>query len=68
MCLSVCAELYEIFLSRAKEKWRSYSETSSVNDSESGTTQHQCEFCYTQFLGMNVQLRLSAQDLPRNKL
>lgn len=36
MCLS--AELYDIFLSRAKEKWRSYSETSSVNDSESGTT------------------------------
>ncbi|KAF0027840.1 hypothetical protein F2P81_020581 [Scophthalmus maximus] len=28
-------QLYEIFLSRAKEKWRSYSETSSVNDSES---------------------------------
>lgn len=34
----VLAELYEIFLSRAKEKWRSYSETSSVNDSESGRT------------------------------
>lgn len=38
MCFCLCAELYEIFLSRAKEKWRSYSETSSVNDSESGTT------------------------------
>ncbi|XP_029962855.1 TBC1 domain family member 12-like [Salarias fasciatus] len=33
--LNITAELYEIFLSRAKEKWRSYSETSSVNDSES---------------------------------
>ncbi|KAM8858407.1 TBC1 domain family member 12 isoform 2-T2 [Spinachia spinachia] len=32
--LNITAELYEIFLSRAKEKWRSYSETSSVNDSE----------------------------------
>ncbi|XP_069394923.1 TBC1 domain family member 12-like isoform X2 [Paralichthys olivaceus] len=30
--LNITAELYEIFLSRAKEKWRSYSETSSVND------------------------------------
>lgn len=36
MYFSLIAELYEIFLSRAKEKWRSYSETSSVNDSESG--------------------------------
>lgn len=38
--IGVCflAELYDIFLSRAKEKWRSYSETSSVNDSESGMT------------------------------
>uniref|UniRef100_A0A672K6G1 TBC1 domain family member 12-like n=1 Tax=Sinocyclocheilus grahami TaxID=75366 RepID=A0A672K6G1_SINGR len=27
-------ELFEIFLSRAKEKWRSFSETSSVNESE----------------------------------
>ncbi len=27
-------ELYEIFLSRAKEKWRSFSETSSVNENE----------------------------------
>lgn len=35
-CFCLCAELYEIFLCRAKEKWRSYSETSSVNDSESG--------------------------------
>ncbi|XP_054456046.1 TBC1 domain family member 12-like [Anoplopoma fimbria] len=33
--LNITPELYEIFLSRAKEKWRSYSETSSVNDSES---------------------------------
>ncbi|XP_053731252.1 TBC1 domain family member 12 [Synchiropus splendidus] len=33
--LNITAELYEIFLSRAKEKWRSYSETSSVADSES---------------------------------
>ncbi|KAL6102137.1 tbc1d12 [Pungitius sinensis] len=32
--LNITPELYEIFLSRAKEKWRSYSETSSVNDSE----------------------------------
>lgn len=38
MGVCLAAELYEIFLSRAKEKWRSYSETSSVNDSESGTT------------------------------
>uniref|UniRef100_A0A3Q3J8F7 Rab-GAP TBC domain-containing protein n=1 Tax=Monopterus albus TaxID=43700 RepID=A0A3Q3J8F7_MONAL len=30
--LNITPELYEIFLSRAKEKWRSYSETSSVND------------------------------------
>ncbi|KAM9847990.1 TBC1 domain family member 12-like [Aulostomus maculatus] len=33
--LNITPELYEIFLSRAKEKWRSYSETSSVNDNES---------------------------------
>ncbi|XP_034040678.1 TBC1 domain family member 12 [Thalassophryne amazonica] len=33
--LNITPELYEIFLSRAKEKWRSYSETSSVTDSES---------------------------------
>ncbi|XP_011482457.1 TBC1 domain family member 12 isoform X1 [Oryzias latipes] len=33
--LNITPELYEIFLSRAKEKWRSYSETSSVNDGES---------------------------------
>ncbi|CAN9500165.1 unnamed protein product [Ophioblennius macclurei] len=33
--LNITPELYEIFLSRAKEKWRSYSETSSINDSES---------------------------------
>ncbi|KAM6915911.1 TBC1 domain family member 12 [Xenentodon cancila] len=33
--LNITPELYEIFLSRAKEKWRSYSETSSVNESES---------------------------------
>ncbi|XP_031734069.1 TBC1 domain family member 12-like [Anarrhichthys ocellatus] len=33
--LNITPDLYEIFLSRAKEKWRSYSETSSVNDSES---------------------------------
>lgn len=43
MYFSLCAELYEIFLSRAKEKWRSYSETSSVNDSESGKRKHQSE-------------------------
>ncbi|XP_035028525.2 TBC1 domain family member 12 isoform X2 [Hippoglossus stenolepis] len=33
--LNITSDLYEIFLSRAKEKWRSYSETSSVNDNES---------------------------------
>ncbi|XP_061646197.1 TBC1 domain family member 12-like isoform X2 [Phyllopteryx taeniolatus] len=34
--LNITAELYDIFLCRAKEKWRSYSETSSVNnDTES---------------------------------
>ncbi|XP_051936679.1 TBC1 domain family member 12-like isoform X1 [Hippocampus zosterae] len=33
--LNITAELYDIFLCRAKEKWRSYSETSSVNDGES---------------------------------
>ncbi|XP_049591306.1 TBC1 domain family member 12 isoform X1 [Syngnathus scovelli] len=34
--LNITGELYDIFLCRAKEKWRSYSETSSVNnDSES---------------------------------
>ncbi|XP_068597076.1 TBC1 domain family member 12 [Brachionichthys hirsutus] len=33
--LNITPELYEIFLSRAREKWRSYSETSSVTDSES---------------------------------
>ncbi|XP_013855453.1 TBC1 domain family member 12 [Austrofundulus limnaeus] len=33
--LNITPELYEIFLSRAKEKWRSYSETSSMNDNES---------------------------------
>uniref|UniRef100_G3PAP9 Rab-GAP TBC domain-containing protein n=1 Tax=Gasterosteus aculeatus aculeatus TaxID=481459 RepID=G3PAP9_GASAC len=36
--LNITPELYEIFLSRAKEKWRSYSETSSVNDSENGAS------------------------------
>lgn len=40
--MSLPAELYEIFLSRAKEKWRSYSETSSINDSESGATLTLC--------------------------
>ncbi|XP_061692410.1 TBC1 domain family member 12-like [Syngnathoides biaculeatus] len=30
--LNITAELYDIFLCRAKEKWRSYSETSSVNN------------------------------------
>ncbi|XP_067092828.1 TBC1 domain family member 12 isoform X1 [Osmerus mordax] len=30
--LNITPELYEIFLSRAKEKWRSYSETSSENE------------------------------------
>lgn len=29
-------ELYEIFLSRAKERWKSFSETSSENDVEGG--------------------------------
>ncbi|KAF7704848.1 hypothetical protein HF521_021920 [Silurus meridionalis] len=32
--LNITPELYEIFLSRAKEKWRSYSETGSVSESE----------------------------------
>ncbi|XP_062375473.1 TBC1 domain family member 12 isoform X3 [Sardina pilchardus] len=32
--LNITPELYEIFLSRAKEKWRSYSETSSETDVE----------------------------------
>ncbi|XP_031435390.1 TBC1 domain family member 12 isoform X2 [Clupea harengus] len=32
--LNITPELYEIFLSRAKEKWRSYSETSSENEVE----------------------------------
>ncbi|XP_052001998.1 TBC1 domain family member 12 [Xyrauchen texanus] len=32
--LNITPELYEIFLSRAKEKWRSYSETSSVSENE----------------------------------
>uniref|UniRef100_A0A672JZS3 TBC1 domain family member 12-like n=1 Tax=Sinocyclocheilus grahami TaxID=75366 RepID=A0A672JZS3_SINGR len=32
--LNITPELYEIFLSRAKEKWRSFSETSSVNENE----------------------------------
>ncbi|CAM4646813.1 unnamed protein product [Leuciscus chuanchicus] len=32
--LNITPELYEIFLSRAKEKWRSFNETSSVNENE----------------------------------
>ncbi|XP_028844076.1 TBC1 domain family member 12 [Denticeps clupeoides] len=32
--LNITPELYEIFLSRAKEKWRSFSETSSENETE----------------------------------
>uniref|UniRef100_A0A8C2H054 Rab-GAP TBC domain-containing protein n=1 Tax=Cyprinus carpio TaxID=7962 RepID=A0A8C2H054_CYPCA len=32
--LNITPELYEIFLSRAKEKWKSFSETSSVNENE----------------------------------
>lgn len=32
--LNITPELYEIFLSRAKEKWRSFSETSSENEVE----------------------------------
>ncbi|XP_076142373.1 TBC1 domain family member 12 isoform X2 [Alosa pseudoharengus] len=32
--LNITPELYEIFLSRAKEKWRSFSETSSETDVE----------------------------------
>ncbi|NWS51751.1 TBC12 protein, partial [Chunga burmeisteri] len=32
--LNITPELYEIFLSRAKERWRSFSETSSENDIE----------------------------------
>ncbi|XP_076981501.1 TBC1 domain family member 12 isoform X2 [Tamandua tetradactyla] len=32
--LNITPELYEIFLSRAKERWKSFSETSSENDAE----------------------------------
>ncbi|XP_057591182.1 TBC1 domain family member 12 isoform X2 [Hippopotamus amphibius kiboko] len=32
--LNITPELYEIFLSRAKERWKSFSETSSENDLE----------------------------------
>ncbi|XP_060048234.1 TBC1 domain family member 12 isoform X2 [Erinaceus europaeus] len=32
--LNITPELYEIFLSRAKERWKSFSEASSENDSE----------------------------------
>uniref|UniRef100_A0ABI7XU38 Rab-GAP TBC domain-containing protein n=1 Tax=Felis catus TaxID=9685 RepID=A0ABI7XU38_FELCA len=32
--LNITPELYEIFLSRAKERWKSFSETSSENDTE----------------------------------
>ncbi|KAI1236332.1 hypothetical protein IHE44_0001619, partial [Lamprotornis superbus] len=32
--LNITPELYEIFLSRAKERWKSFSETSSENDIE----------------------------------
>ncbi|KAI4903938.1 hypothetical protein NFI96_031941 [Prochilodus magdalenae] len=32
--LNITPELYEIFLSRAKEKWRSFNETSSVSENE----------------------------------
>ncbi|KAK2843878.1 hypothetical protein Q7C36_012093 [Tachysurus vachellii] len=32
--LNITPELYEIFLSRAKEKWRSFSETGSLSESE----------------------------------
>uniref|UniRef100_A0A3P8V0X3 Rab-GAP TBC domain-containing protein n=1 Tax=Cynoglossus semilaevis TaxID=244447 RepID=A0A3P8V0X3_CYNSE len=36
--LNITPELYEIFLCRAKEKWRSYSETSSVNNDNGGAS------------------------------
>nr|XP_033796562.1 TBC1 domain family member 12 [Geotrypetes seraphini] len=32
--LNITPELYEIFLSRAKERWKSFSDTSSENDTE----------------------------------
>lgn len=32
--LNITPELYEIFLSRAKERWKSFSETNSENDTE----------------------------------
>ncbi|XP_044155894.1 TBC1 domain family member 12 isoform X1 [Bufo gargarizans] len=32
--LNITSELYEIFLSRAKERWKSFSETTSENESE----------------------------------
>ncbi|KAM9011353.1 TBC1 domain family member 12 isoform 2-T2 [Ara ararauna] len=32
--LNITPELYEIFLSRAKERWKSFSETSTENDTE----------------------------------
>ncbi|XP_044096074.1 TBC1 domain family member 12 isoform X2 [Neovison vison] len=32
--LNITPELYEIFLSRAKERWKSFSETNSENDAE----------------------------------
>ncbi|XP_058154783.1 TBC1 domain family member 12 [Dasypus novemcinctus] len=32
--LNITPELYEIFLSRAKERWKTFSETSSENDTE----------------------------------
>ncbi|KAM8924151.1 TBC1 domain family member 12-like [Pelodytes ibericus] len=32
--LNITPELYDIFLSRAKERWKSFSETSSENDTE----------------------------------
>lgn len=35
--LFLLAELYEIFLSRAKERWKSFSETNSENDVEGKT-------------------------------
>jgi len=37
LILFLLAELYEIFLSRAKERWKSFSETSSENDVEGKT-------------------------------
>uniref|UniRef100_A0A452FED9 TBC1 domain family member 12 n=1 Tax=Capra hircus TaxID=9925 RepID=A0A452FED9_CAPHI len=53
--LNITPELYEIFLSRAKERWKSFSETSSENDVEGGLFFHLGNIKLICFLRINLE-------------